>query len=58
MLLPLQIPSRRGGCTSLDFLELPCARSGHDFLQMRMDLLTGRVWMVPTFKTDTARDRH
>ena len=37
-----------------DFLELPVARSGHDFLQVHIDLLTGRVWLVPTFKTATA----
>ncbi len=50
------MPSRRGGCISLDFLELPVSRSSHDFLQMHImiDLLTGRVWLVPTFKTATA----
>jgi hypothetical protein len=35
-------------------MELPAARSGHDFLQVHIDLLTGRVWLVPTFKTATA----
>ena len=30
------------------------ARSGHDFLQVHIDLLTGRVWLVPTFKPATA----
>jgi hypothetical protein len=54
LLFPLPVPSRRGGCISLDFLELPAARSGHDFLQVHIDLLTGRVWLVPTFKTATA----
>ncbi len=39
---------------SLDFLELPAARSSHDFLQVHIDLLTGSVWLVPTFKTATA----
>ncbi len=48
------MPSRRGGCISLDFLELPAAQSDHDFLQVHIDLLTGRVWLVPTFKTATA----
>ncbi len=48
------MPSRRGGCTSLDFLELPVARSGHDFLHVHIDLLTCRVWLVPTFKSATA----
>jgi hypothetical protein len=43
-----------GGCISLDFLELPLARSGHDFLQVHIDFLTGRVWLVPTFKTATS----
>ena len=27
---------------------------GHDFLQVQLDLLPGRVWLVPTFKTATA----
>ena len=30
------------------------SRSGHDFLQVHIDLLTGRVWLVPTVKTATA----
>ena len=34
LLYPLPVPTRRGGCISLDFLELPVARSGHDFLQV------------------------
>ena len=50
----MPVPTRRGGCISLDFLELPPARSGHDFLQVHIDLLTGRVWLVPTFKTATS----
>jgi hypothetical protein len=55
LLFLLPVPIRRGGCISLDFLELPAARSGHDFLQVRnIDLLTGRVWLVPTFKTATS----
>ena len=41
-------------CISLDFMELPAARLGHDFLQVHINLLTGRVWLVPTFKTATA----
>ena len=39
---------------SFAFLELPVARSGHGCLQVHIDLLTGRVWLVPTFKTATA----
>jgi hypothetical protein len=64
LLFPLLVPSRtgRGGCVSLDFLarELPTAVSarGHDFkflhVHIRVDLLAGRVWLVPTFKTATA----
>ena len=54
LLHPLPVPTRRGGCISLDFLELPVARSGHDFLQVNTDLLTGRVWLVLTFKAATA----
>ena len=56
LLYPLPVPARRGGAISLDFIELPTARSGHDFLQVHIDLLTGRVWLVPTFKTATASD--
>ena len=54
LLFPLPVPTRRGGTISLDFLELPPARSGHDFLQVHIDLLTGRVWRNPTFKTAIA----
>jgi hypothetical protein len=54
LLFPLPVPTRRGGSVSLDFIELPPARSGHDFMQVHIDLLTGRVWLVPTFKTATA----
>jgi hypothetical protein len=54
LLFQLPVPSRRGGCISLDFLELPMARSGHDFLHVHIDLLTGSVWLVPTSKTTTA----
>ena len=54
LLYPLPVPTHRGDCISLDFLEPPVARSGHDFLQAHIDLLTGRVWLVPTFKTATA----
>jgi hypothetical protein len=48
-LFPFPVPSRR-----LDFMELPTAVSGHDFLQVHIDLLTGRVWLVPTFRVKTA----
>ena len=34
LLFPLPVPTRRGGCIGLDFLELPVARSGHDSLQV------------------------
>ena len=54
LLFPLPVPTRRGGCISLHFIELPTARSGHDFVQVHVDLLTGRVWLVPTTKTATA----
>jgi hypothetical protein len=40
LLFPLPVPSRRGSCISLDFLKLPTARSGHNFLQVHIDLLT------------------
>jgi len=35
-------------------MEMPTANSGHDFLQVHIDFLTGRVWLVPTFKTATS----
>jgi hypothetical protein len=35
-------------------MELPTAVSGHNFLQVHINLLTGLVWLVPTFKTATA----
>ena len=56
LLYPLPAPTLRGGCFSLDLLELPVAR-GHDFLQVhiRVDLMTGRVWLVPTFEPATAQ---
>ena len=45
-LYPLPVPTRRGGYISLDFIELPVALSGHDFLQVR-------IWLVPSFETAT-----
>jgi hypothetical protein len=54
LIFPLPVPTRRWGSISLDFLELPTARSGHDLLQVHINLLTGRVWLIPTFKTATA----
>ena len=54
LLFPLPVPSRRGGMIGLDFLEMPIAQSGHDFLQVHIDFLTGRVWLVPTFKSVTS----
>ena len=54
LLCPLPVPTRRGGTIGLDFLELPTATSGHDFLQVHIDFLTGRVWLAPTFKRATA----
>ena len=48
------MPTRSGGCISLDFIKLPTALSGQDFVQVHMHLLTGRDWLVPTTKTATA----
>ncbi len=28
--------------------------SWHDFLQLHIDFLTGRIWLVPMFKTETS----
>ena len=53
LLFPLPVPSRRGCTVFLDFLELPKARSGHNFMQVHVDLLTSRVWLVLTFKSAT-----
>ena len=33
---------------------MPTAATGHDFLQVHIEFLTGRVWLVPTYKTATA----
>jgi hypothetical protein len=43
---PLRQPGLRG--------VAPTAVSGHDSLQVHIDLLTGRVWLVPTSETATA----
>ena len=43
----------QGGSISIDYIELPKARSGRDFMEVHTDLLTGRVQMVPTFKSAT-----
>ena len=43
LLSPLPVPTQRGG---LGFLKLHVARSGHDFLQVHIDLLTWSVWLV------------
>ncbi len=45
---------RRGEMIGLDFLEMPIAHSEHDFLRVHIDFLTGRVWLVPTFKSVTS----
>ena len=51
LLYPLPVPTRRGGCISLDILELPVA----DFLQVHIDLLTGRVWKGPDLQDSHRR---
>ena len=53
---PLPVLNRRGGAISLDFIELPRAHSGHEFMQVHIDLLTGRIRLVPTTKTVTAEE--
>jgi hypothetical protein len=40
LLFPIPVPTRLGGCISLDFLELPVYRSGHDFLQVHIESST------------------
>ena len=57
LLNPLPVPSRRGGTIGLDFLEMPTANSGHDFLQVHIDFLTGGVWLVSNFKTAASESR-
>ena len=56
LFIPLPVPARRGGTIGIDFVELPPSADGRDFLQVQMDLLTGRVWLVATRKTATAED--
>ena len=53
LLFPLPVPTRRGCTVSLDFLELPKVHSGHNFMQVHVNLLTCRMWLVPTFKSAT-----
>ena len=52
---PLPIMARRGCTISLDFMELQRWRSGQDFQQVNIDLMTGQVWLVPTVKTCTSK---
>ena len=54
LLIPVPVPKRRGGCIS-HFLVLSVARFGHHFLQVHLDLLIERAWLVPTFKIATAK---
>ena len=61
ILFPLPMPKRRGvHQPRLGLHRAPDGparrRSGHDFVQVYIDLLTGRVWLVrvPTTKTATA----
>ena len=39
LLYPLPVPTRRGGTIGLDFVEMPRASSGHDFLQVHISRL-------------------
>ena len=55
LIVPLPIQALCGGSISLDFMELPRSRSGSDFLQVQINLLTGLVWLVPTVKTCTSK---
>ncbi len=43
LLYPLPVPTRRGNTIGLDFVEMLTVASGHDFLQVHTDFLTGRV---------------
>ena len=45
------VPTHCSRCIRLDFLELPVARSGHDFLKVHINLLTRHIWLAPTSKT-------
>ena len=53
---PLLVLTCQGGTISLDFMELPTARSGHNFMQVQLNLLTGSLWLVQTFKTCMAQN--
>ncbi len=56
LLFQPSVPSRRGEIIGLDFLEMPIAQSGNDFLWVHIDFLTGRVWLVSTFKSVTSSE--
>ena len=57
LLHPLPLPSRRGGMIGVDWIAgLPTTEAGFDMIQNHVDLLSGRVYAVPTRATATAAD--
>ena len=57
LLHPLPLPSRRGGMIGVDWIAgLPTTEGGFDMIQNHVDLLSGRVYAVPTRATATAAD--
>ena len=57
LLHPLPLPSRRGGMLGVDWIAgLPTTAGGFDMIQNHVDLLSGKVYAVPTRATATAAD--
>jgi hypothetical protein len=57
LLHPLPLPSRRGGMIGVDWIAgLPTTAAGFDMIQNHVDLLSGKVHVVPTRATATAAD--
>ena len=57
LLHPLPLPSRRGGMLGVDWIAgLPTTAAGFDMIQNHVDLLSGKVFAVPTRATATAAD--
>ena len=57
LLHPLPLPSRRGGMLGIDWIAgLPTTAAGFDMIQNHVDLLSGKVFAVPTRATATAAE--
>jgi hypothetical protein len=57
LLHPLALPSRHGGMIGVDWIAgLPTTAAGFDMIQNHVDLLSGKVHVVPRRATATAAD--